>query len=173
MRLRYLVPTILLVLLSPVAVAAAAQGPVEVTISPDRVDSAVGDFLNIRSTVTNTGTASIGPLIAHLNVASLEDVYVDLEDWTAAPTQSVDALAPGRSTEVSWDIQAVNAGAFKVYSVVLPHESASLVVSPPVHVDVAGRRTLSAGGALPVALAIPLLLGLGALAVRRRLRATA
>jgi hypothetical protein len=160
-----------LALLSPAA--AAAEGPVEVTISPDRVDSGVGDYLNIRSTVTNTGTASTGPLIAHLNVASLEEVYVDLEDWTAAPTQSVDALAPGRSTEVSWDIQAVNAGAFNVYTVVLPRESASLVVSPPVHVAVAGRRTLSAGGALPVALAIPLLLGLGALGVRRRLRTTA
>lgn len=152
---------------------ATASATVEVAVSESRINGTVGQYLNITSTVTNTGPAPTGKLIAHLNVASLNDVYVDLEDWTAAPTQSLPPLGPGERTEVSWDIQAVNAGVFNVYAVVLPDGSATLSVSPPIHVEVAGRRTLSAGGALPIALLVPILLGVAVYAVRRRLRNTA
>jgi hypothetical protein len=100
-------------------------------------------------------------------------VYVDLEDWTAAPTQSLPPLGPGESAEPSWDVQVVNPGVFNLYTVVLPEGSASLSVSPPIRVEVAGRRTLSAGGALPIALIVPILLGIAIYAVRRRLRDTA
>lgn len=163
-----LITSLFLTLLSP----AAAVATIEVQVQESRIDSTVGSYLSIRSTVTNTGAEPTGKLIAHLNVASLNDVYVDLEDWTAQPTQPLDPLAPGESTSVSWDIQAVNAGVFNVYAVVLPNGSNTLAVSPPIHVEVAGRRTLSAGGALPVAVVIPLLLGGAVIAVRRRLRAT-
>ncbi|MGW6930942.1 hypothetical protein ACWGE0_12830 [Lentzea sp. NPDC054927] len=152
---------------------ATASATVEVAVSESRITGTVGQYLNIRSTVTNTGPSPTGKLIAHLNVASLNDVYVDLEDWTAAPTQSLPPLGPGQSTEVSWDVQAVNAGVFNVYAVVLPNGSTSLSVSPPIHVEVAGRRTLSAGGALPIALIVPILLGVAVYAVRRRQRNTA
>lgn len=152
---------------------ATASATVEVQVPESRIAGTVGQYLNIRSTVTNTGPSPTGPLIAHLNVASLNNVYVDLEDWTAAPTQSLAPLGPGESTEVSWDVQAVNAGVFNVYAVVLPSGSQSLSVSPPIHVDVAGRRTLSAGGALPIALIVPVLLGFVVFVVRRRLRNTA
>jgi len=43
-------------------------------------------------------------------------------------------------------------------------------VSPPVHLTVAGRKTLSAGGALPVAVAVPVLLGPALAVTRIRLR---
>jgi hypothetical protein len=152
---------------------ATASATVEVAVSESRISGTVGQYLNIKSTVTNTGSSPTGSLIAHLNVASLNNVYVDLEDWTAAPTQSLAPLGPGESTEVSWDVQAVNAGVFNLYAVVLPNGSQSLSVSPPIHVEVAGRRTLSAGGALPIALIVPILLGVAVFAVRRRLRNTA
>ncbi|GAB2832101.1 COG1361 family protein [Lentzea nigeriaca] len=163
---------LLLAVLVLVLFPATASATVEVTMSESRIAGAVGQYLNISSTVTNTGSSPTGKLIAHLNVASSNGVYVDLEDWTAAPTQSLPALGPGESTEVSWDVQAVNAGVFNVYAVVLPDGSASLSVSPPIHLEVAGRRTLSAGGALPIALIVPLLLGIVVYAVRRRLRTT-
>lgn len=168
MRPCLLITAVLLALLSPAASAAT----VEVAVEETRVNSTVGSYLNIRSTVRNTGSEPTGKLIAHLNVASLNDVYVDLEDWTAAPTQPVEPLGPGESATVAWDIQAVNAGTFNVYAVVLPDGASTLAVSPPIHVEVAGRRTLSAGGALPVALIVPLLLGGAVIAVRRRLRTT-
>ncbi len=168
-RAAALVASALLALLLP----GAAGASVEVTVEDTRIDQPVGAYLNIRSTVTNNGPERTGKLIAHLNVASLNGVYVDLEDWTAAPTQAVDPLGPGESASVSWDIQAVNAGTFDVYAVVLPDGSATLAVSPPIHVEVAGRRILDAGGALPVALTIPVVLGIAVFFVRRRLRATA
>ncbi|CCH32615.1 hypothetical protein ABZ816_42445 [Actinosynnema sp. NPDC047251] len=150
-----------------------AAATVEVAVDGTRVEKPVGSYINIRSTVTNTGPDKTAKLVAHLNVASMNDVYVDLEDWTAGPTQSVDPLGPGESTTVSWDVQAVNAGTFDVYAVVLPDGSGPLAVSPPIHVEITGRQTLDPGGALPVALAIPVVLGAVVLFTRRRLRDTA
>jgi hypothetical protein len=43
-----------------------------------------------------------------------------------------------------------------------------LAVSPPVRATVAGRRVLTSGGALPVAVAVPVLLGLATAVVRYR-----
>jgi len=76
---------------------------------------------------------------------------------------------------VDWQLQAVNVGTFDVYVVLLPDASTTagtgpLVVSPPVHVTVKARATLNAGGALPVAIAVPLLISLLALAIRLRRR---
>ncbi|WP_433272425.1 hypothetical protein ACQPZF_16320 [Actinosynnema sp. CS-041913] len=164
-----LVAAVFLALWAPGTAAAT----VEVTVDGTNVEKPVGSYLDIRSTVTNKGSERTGKLVAHLNVASLNGVYVDLEDWTAGPTQAVEPLGPGESTTVSWDIQAVNAGTFDVYAVVLPDGPGALTVSSPIHVEVTGRQTLDPGGALPVALAIPAVLGVVVYFVRRRLRATA
>lgn len=160
----------------PAPAAAVPSETVEVTVDQTRIAAVVGDRLTIRVTVTTSGTAPRDRLVAHLNVASLRsDVYVDLEDWTASPTQQLAPARPGDSTTLSWEIQAVNTGSFDVYVALLPNGIISagqgpLVVSPPIHVTVAGRRTLTAGGALPVTLVIPLLLGLAAAGTRLRVR---
>jgi hypothetical protein len=136
----------------------------------------VGDRLTIRARIANAGTEPTERLVAHLNVTTLDTaVYVDLEDWTASPTQELAPVPPGGSTPAVWEIQAVNVGRFAVYVVVLPEGAAAagqgpLVTSAPDLVEVAGRRTLSPAGALPVAIAEPVLLGLVAVAVRLRLR---
>jgi hypothetical protein len=106
-----------------------------------------------------------GEILAHLNVASIEgSVYVDPEDWSSNRSQQI-SLQPGESQKLSWEIQAVNAGHFAAYVVVVPYGSKvagdeDLVISPLVNVDVASRSTLTAGGALPVVVMVPLLLGL-------------
>ena len=162
----------------PAAAVPALVEQVAVTIDQDRHSVVVGNRFSFRSRLSNPGPAPTGALIAHLDVTSLtRDVYVDPEDWSAERTLQVPPLQPGASTTLSWDLQAVNAGTFAVYVVVLPDASAStgadaLVVSPPVHLDVAGRRTLNAEGALPVVLGIPVLLGLLVVRARRRLRRT-
>ncbi len=169
-----------LVVLAGVVVAffggAAQPNTVEVTLDQSQISAAVGDSLTLESRIVNTGSVPTDPLVAHINVASLDGTYVDLEDWSADVTNALPALAPGASTTLSWEFQAVNTGAFDVYVVVLPNGATTagtgpLVASPPVHVTVAGRRTLSAGGALPVVVVIPVLLGLAAAAtLYRRLR---
>jgi hypothetical protein len=134
----------------------------------------VGRHLDYRVSIRNGGRASTGQLLAHLNVASVTGSgYVDPEDWSADRSRFLPALAPGAAISLSWDVQAVSPGTFAVYVVVLPAGAASsgaeqLVVSTPTRVQVAARRTLDAGGALPVAVAVPMLLGLAALANRHR-----
>jgi len=163
----------------PAAAVTAGQpgNPLEIRVEPARQSAVIGDRVTIRAQVTNRGATRTDPLIAHLNVASLTGTYVDLEDWTAGPTQPVAPIDPAATANVSWEIQAVNTGSFDVYVVLLPNGPGSsgagpLVAGPPTDVTVAGRRTLNAGGSLPIVVAMPLLLGAVALAARLRLRRT-
>ena len=130
-----------------------------ITMDHDQLAAQIGQTLTVESVVSESG-----PAIAHLNVVSLDGVYVDLEDWTQDVTQPVPV---GADTALDWEFQAVNPGHFAVYVVLIP-KSGPLVAGPPVHVTVAPRQTLDTGGALPVALAVPSLLGIAALVTRRR-----
>lgn len=167
----------LLVVLLTCTTAPAWATPLTVEISPDqtRVATVLGGRFTIKTQVANTGNAPTGDVLAHLNVASMQDdVYVDPEDWSASRSQSL-TLQPGESRTLTWDIQAVNAGRFAAYVVVLPEGaevsgSENLVVSPLVKIDVETRAAMSERGVLPVVLAIPLLLGLSAVGLRIRAR---
>lgn len=159
---------------APIAGPAVVRD-VDVSLDQTRISAGVGERLTVESRVTNTASTPTAGLVAHLNVASLDGGYVDLEDWSADVTRPLAPLAPGASTVVSWQFQAVNVGTFDIYIVVMPRgtgTTAPLVASPPVLVTVAGRQTLNAGGSLPILVVIPVLLGLAALAVRYRVRRT-
>jgi hypothetical protein len=143
------------------AVPAAAPPEPAITLSQDRMSAVTGQTLSLESVITKPGGESA---IAHLNVTSLDGVYVDLEDWTQDVTQPV---PPGPESQLDWEVQAVNSGRFAIYVVMIP-ESGPLVVSPPMTVTVAARQTLDTGGALPVALVVPALLGGAALVTRLR-----
>jgi hypothetical protein len=159
-----LVVGLLFALASPAAAA-------EVSFDRAAVAMSVGERVTLASSVTNPRTEPSGQVLAHLNVVSLTDsVYVDPEDWSSERSQVIEDLGPGESRTLSWPIQAVDVGSFAVYVVLIPDGGRGpLTVSPPVHLDVAGKRTLDAGGALPVVLVVPVLLGLGAGAIRYRL----
>jgi uncharacterized membrane protein len=154
---------------------------VDVAVDPPVVSTVLGDHFEITTEIKNAGNAPTGDILAHLNVASIEgSVYVDPEDWSSERSQQL-SLKPGESRELSWEIQAVNSGRFAAYVVVVPFGDSvkgteELHISPLVKVDVAQRTTLTAGGALPVVLLVPLLIGVagGAAVYRvRRRRATA
>lgn len=186
---RHLVAAVLLAALSGVFAAPAAAGAataplrapaqldgVRLSFDRDQVQTVLGNRFTVRSQITNLGAAATDPLLAHLNVASLTgDVYVDPEDWSESRSRYLQPLEPGGTIWLTWEIQAVNSGRFDLYVVLLPNGPSSagrgpLAVSPPVYLDVAGRQTLSAGGALPVVLVVPAVLGLATLVLRRPLR---
>ncbi|MFI5894599.1 hypothetical protein ACIA5D_31310 [Actinoplanes sp. NPDC051513] len=153
-----------LVLASP---PAAAQPPEPLTFDRSTVSVGIGDRFTLTS--RHPADAGPGPLIAHLNVVSLTpDVYVDPEDWSSERTQPVPAT-PGL---LEWTIQAVNAGTFDIYIVLVPTAPAAatqpLTVSVPVRVTVANRRTINAAGALPVIIAVPAAIAVLAGLLRRR-----
>ena len=162
--------------LSGLSIPALAKPPaVEIVVEPTHVQTALGDEFTIETEIYNTGGAHSGPLLAHLNVASLDNsVYVDPEDWSTERSQEL-SLQPGESRRLSWELQAVNSGRLAAYVVVLPATRTDagqqdLVVTPLVRLDVAPRSTLTASGALPVVLGVPLLLGLAAAGARYRAR---
>jgi peptidoglycan hydrolase-like protein with peptidoglycan-binding domain len=153
--------------------ADAASASVSVTVDRIGVATGLGKRFAFRSTVVNTGPGEARGLVAHLNVASLRPgVYVDPEDWSTSRTRYLDPIPAGGRATVRWSLQAVNAGSFAVYVAVLPARAAGRppTVGRTVQVTVAERRTLDAGGILPLALGVPAVLGLaaGGLALRRR-----
>jgi hypothetical protein len=145
-----------------VAVVFAASPTPVITMNQDQISAVTGQTLSLESVISTPAGGE--PAIAHLNVTSLDGVYVDLEDWTQDVTQPVPA-GPGK--QLDWEVQAVNSGHFALYVVLIPRNG-PLIVSRPVHVTVASRQTMDTGGALPVALVVPALLGLAALGTRLR-----
>jgi hypothetical protein len=158
------------------ALAASLAGPagasrISVSVSRAQISTHLGDRFTFRSTVVNHGQTAAPGLIAHLNIVGLESaVYVDPEDWSSHRTIYLDALPAGESTTITWRLQAVSAGDFDVYVAVLPRRAIARppTTGPAVRVEVADRRTLNSGGIVPLALGVPALLGLLALAVRFR-----
>ncbi|MFI6674100.1 hypothetical protein [Kribbella sp. NPDC050470] len=130
-----------------------------ISMNQDELGAVVGQTVTVESVISDSG-----PAIAHLNVASVDGVYVDLEDWSQDVTKPV---PPGAETHLDWEFQAVNPGRFVVYVVLVPR-TGKLVAGPPVHITVSNREALDTAGALPVAITVPTLLGLAALAARRR-----
>ena len=158
-----------LVLAALLACAAApAAGAVQVRSSDTHLSTDLGQTVAFTTTITNDGSATEGPLVAHLNILSLRPgVYVDPEDWSTARTRYLAPLAPGDSRTLRWEIKAVNSGTFGAYvATVRPGTARPPTSSPTVTVSVASRRTLNTGGILPLAIGIPALLAAGAGAVR-------
>lgn len=158
--------------LAPTASAAGVED-VSVAVTPERIATTLGGKFSFTSTVANDGTTEAAGLIAHLNVLSLKDgTYVDPEDWSTNRTRYLEPIAAGGSTTLTWRMQAVNDGDFGIYVAVLPEDGSPVppVTGPTIRLDVAERRTLNAGGIVPLVLGIPAALGLLALGVRLRRR---
>jgi hypothetical protein len=155
--------------------AASGSNRILVTVNRTAISTALGHTFFVRSTISNNGTSAASGLIAHLNVLSLRPgVYVDPEDWSSHRTRYLPAIPAGGSTTINWKMQAVNAGSIGVYVALLPQNGAPTrpTTGPTVHVSIAPRKTLNAGGILPLVLGIPILLGALALGLRFRRRAS-
>ena len=108
--------------------------------------------------------------MAHLNVVSLDPAtYVDPEDWSTHRTRYLRAVAAGDSASVRWSVKAVSSGPIAIYVTAVPADgSGPIAVGPPLHVQVAERRTLNSGGVVPLALAVPAAVIALAVVARRR-----
>ena len=170
---RLLVPVAVLLVASVLASPAAAAEalPLSVTVDETTIATELGRKIAFTSTVTNEGDAPQDGLIAHLNILSLRPgTYVDPEDWSSQRTHYLHPLGPGESTTITWHIHAVNDGSLGMYVAVVPEEASGVppATGPTVELLVKERKTLNSGGILPLALGIPLGLGLLTLGVRLR-----
>lgn len=168
------VATIAALALASAGSANAGSNSLAVSVDRTGISTALGGKFVFRSTIANRSTTPVRGLIAHLNVLSLRNgVYVDPEDWSPHRTRYLAPIPAGGSVALTWTLQAVNAGSFAVYVAVLPQSGAARppITGPSVYVSIARRKTLDAGGALPLVLGIPALLGALSLGVRARRRA--
>lgn len=153
--------------------AAARADGISATVDRTRIETRLGTTFVFRSRIANTGPATAGGLIAHLNIVSLRgDVYVDPEDWSTHRTRYLGPVAADGSQTITWRLKAVTSGSFGVYVAVLNKsgDDRPPITTPLVAVGVAGRTTLNAGGILSVALGVPIAIGLctAGLKLRRR-----
>lgn len=156
------------------APVAGAQAPVDVSLSRQDVSTRLGEGFAFTSRIENRGTTNLDGLVAHLNVVGLSSgIYVDPEDWSEERTKNVPALGPGESTEVDWDVTAVTGGEAAIYVVALRRDEPGqeeLSVSPAMDVRIAESRDLNTDGVLPLTLAVPAVIAVAAVVVRRRTR---
>ena len=148
--------------------AAPATG---VSIRTDRTEvaSPLGENFNFRTTIANSAATATRPLIAHLNLLSFRDgVYVDPEDWSTARTRYIGTIPAGGSQSLTWKIQAVNVGSFAAYITVLDQDGRpqTPATGAVVRVEVAKRKGFDSKGVVPLALGMPLLIGVLAVGVR-------
>jgi hypothetical protein len=160
----------------PASAVAATDAAPRLSASVDRtqISTQLGRSFDVRSTITNSGPSAARGLVAHLNVLSLhEEPYVDPEDWSPQRVVFLDPVPAHSSRTLNWRMTAVNAGRFGVYVTVLRKDPGGGPApnTPTIDLRVTERRTLNSGGILPLALAIPALLGVLTIALRLRRRA--
>ena len=154
---------------------AAAKDPVSVILDQTHRETAVGDRFDFASTIRNDTDHELTGLVAHLNVLSTDpDVYVDPEDWSAHRTAFLPPVPAHTTRRVDWTVQVVNEGHFVLYVAVTSTTGPAYVdVSAGLRLTSTGRRSLDAGGVLPVVLGMPALMAALLVLVglrRRRLR---
>jgi hypothetical protein len=169
MRARSLAALVLATMaVAPPAALGAAAVP-RIALDRSSVSVRLGTSFAFTSTFS-AGAAETGPVVAHLNVVSLDpSTYVDPEDWSTHRTRYLGSVAAGGSRSVRWSVKAVSSGPIAIYVTAVPADgSGAIAVGPPLHVQVADRRTLNSGGVVPLALAVPALLAVVAVGTRRR-----
>lgn len=175
MSRRLLLAAALLAAFGLAATASAGSGPTPISVTVDRklISTKLGKKFVFRTTIVNRGSRPARGLIAHLNVLSLRDgTYVDPEDWSPQRTWYLGALQPGASRTIRWSVQAVNSGSFATYVAIVDQQAPTTapVTGPAVELRVAGRRTINSDGILPLALGVPILIGLLTAGARLRRR---
>jgi len=169
-----------LLTLAPAQSARAAtvtdEQPLTIEIDLDHSTVSAGTHVEFTTVVTNHGTSDSAPLNVAMNIVKTgKGEPVDPEDWSPERTQRIAKLAPGKSLKQSWVVEAILEGDYMVYMTVIPTPSGpdattQPVASPGLHLTVTAFTNRNPGGVLPVAVAMPALLGLFALLSRRRMR---
>ena len=132
-----------------------------ISINMTGISITESDHFTFSTMLTNNGTGATTPLVAHLNVASLQEgLYVDPEDWSEQRTIFVDPVAGGASVNLTWTIHGLFAGDFAIYVVVLAQDTSSFpIVSDEILVHIEKWEVLQIADVTPVVTAVPILMG--------------
>ncbi len=162
------------------ATPTAEDPPLQIAVDLDHKTISAGQKIAFKSVVTNNSTETLAPMHASMNIINMgSGEPVDPEDWSPERSQIVERLGPGESSEQSWTVHGILEGNYMVYVTVIPTPSgpdstSQTTSSTGIHLVVgAFADARNPGGVVPIALAIPTVLIVVALLIRRRWRPSA
>lgn len=139
-----------------------------------QLSGATGDYVKLPAAIINTSDKPVKNVIAYVTLVETtqgQQAPVDLEDWSAQRAVTIGSLAPGETHNTSWDLRLIKGGDYVVYPAAVVGDSSRPSVGSEVPLSVTSHRSLNPGGVLPVALGVPILVGIalfGPVAWRRR-----
>lgn len=168
--------TALQVIQAPTGQTTNPESPLKIAIDMEYLTVKTTDSIVFKTDVTNVRDAASPPVIVAMNIINLnkEGDVVDPEDWSPERTQYLTDLTPGKSETLSWRVNAILEGDYLIYMVAMPEPAGTTatslgVASQAIHLTVTPFTKLNPRGILPLAVGIPLVIGL-ALAVTQVVR---
>ena len=161
---------------APLAQAQVQDGGLKITVDLDHKIVNAGERIKFNTTVVNQGSAPSAPFHVSMNIIKIgSGDPVDPEDWSPERSQEIAPLDPGATSKQSWTVDAILEGNYMVYMTVIPTPKGANDTSQPsasngIHVSVKPFANTNPGGVVPVALAIPTILILATLILRRSRR---
>lgn len=137
--------------------------PLKIETPTQPLSGTAGQYVNLPATITNTSDNPIKDIVAYVTLVettSGQQAPVDLEDWSAHRAVTFDSLAPGATENASWDLRLIKGGEYVVYAAAIGKGSSQPAAGPEVPLSVTAQKNLNPGGVLPVALGVPILVGL-------------
>lgn len=154
--------------------AAAETGSLSISISPAASNAAspqMGDRLAFETTIRNGGDRPVDGLIAWISLVQVDqgkEQPIDLEDWSAHKAISRASLAPGETIKTNWPMRLIQSGHYRVVVSAVSRDGASLTPSPFADFTVRQKPVVESSRVLPVAVGLPLLLGISFIGWRQR-----
>lgn len=154
--------------------SAASAAGLTVDLTPDAGNPAspqMGDQLSFHTVMRNTGATPLQGLLAWISLVQVdqgEEQPVDLEDWSAHKAVVAASLEPGQAIRSEWPMRLIQAGTYRVAVIVATRDSSGLVASPLAGFTVRRRPVVESWRVLPVAVGVPLLIGVAMLWKRAR-----
>lgn len=149
------------------ASSSAFAGPLAVDLQPAATNPTMpqmGDHLEFRSVIRNTGTTTIDGVIAWISLVQVDkgkEQPVDLEDWSAHKAVAEQALAAGASIETKWPMRLIQSGHYRVVVSAVSREGSELTPSRFADFTVTRKAVVESARVLPVAFGVPALIAVG------------
>ena len=153
-------------------VAASPGAPLVLGIaSAQTLNGVAGDYVTVAARIENTSDQAVSDVTTYLSLVNTADkLPVDLEDWSAEKGLYVGVIESGQALPLDWKIHFVKPGHYALTVVALVAGREMPAVSPVVYFRVEPKNSLDPGHILPVALGMPVVLGLLLLLLNYRRR---
>lgn len=123
----------------------------------------MGDVLHFHSVISNTGTQAVEGLVAWISLIEVtpgREQPMDLEDWSAHKAVSGARLNTGARLKTVWPMRLIQSGDYRVLISATDRMHNTVYTSPMFQFHIAPKPVVESARILPVALGVPLCLGM-------------